>query len=126
MKSGLVIYASSIVRLTEFYTYVFGLDLLEGDNSYALLSDGDFELVLLETELSKQTATSFQPRESTPIKPTYFIESTLSDISKRIENKGGYVYPPKNWEFGGRLVCDAYDCEGNIFQLRIGKHAQQP
>ncbi len=31
------------------------------------------------------------------------------------------IYTPKDWGFGGHLVCDAHDSEGNIFQLRINK-----
>lgn len=123
MKTGLVVYASSIDRLISFYTYVFGLELIESDNTYALLINGEFELVLLETEISKQSISSFEPREATPLKPTFFVESSLNIISEKIKDKGGSVYSPKGWEFGGRQVCDAYDCEGNIFQLRISKNA---
>lgn len=54
MKTGLVIYASSIDRLISFYTHVFEFEVIESDKAYALLNDGDFELVLLETEVSKK------------------------------------------------------------------------
>jgi len=119
MKTGLFVYVSSIDRLISFYTHVFGLEVIESDKSYALLIDDNFELVLLETEVSKKSIGSFTPRETTPLKPTFFIRSPLEVISKKIKEKGGSVYPPKDWEFGGNQVCDAYDCEGNIFQLRI-------
>lgn len=122
MKTGLVIYAASIERLTSFYTHVFGLEVIESDKTYALLNDGDFELVLLETKVSKKFIGSYEPKEATPLKPTFFIDSPLSLISEKIVDRGGVVYPLKNWRFGGRQVCDAYDCEGNIFQLRIGKN----
>ncbi|MGO2513656.1 hypothetical protein [Marinomonas polaris] len=123
MKTGFVMYASSVSRLSDFYSHVFALNKVEGDNSYALLADGDFELVLLETEASKTVSDLHSPRASTPIKPTFFINTSLEIISEMIKNKGGSVFPPKNWEFGGRKVCDAHDCEGNIFQLRIDQDA---
>ena len=123
MKTGLVIYASSIERLISFYTHVFELEIIESDNTYALLVGDEFELVLLETEISKNFTNSNEPRENTALKPTFFVESPLTLIREKIEEKGGFVYPPKSWEFGGRQVCDAYDCEGNIFQLRISQKA---
>ncbi|EXJ10244.1 VOC family protein [Nitrincola nitratireducens] len=123
MRTGLVIYSSSISRLTEFYCHVFGFEVFEKDEPYALLMAGDVELVLLETEISKKAFSLDKARDDTPIKPTFFVDAPLERIGQKIEEKGGAVYPPKNWDFGGRQVCDAYDCEGNIFQLRIGKNA---
>tara|TARA_R110001592_G_scaffold362408_1_gene676105 strand:+ start:305 stop:676 length:372 start_codon:yes stop_codon:yes gene_type:complete len=123
MRTGLVIYASSIGRLAEFYSHVFGLDVVESDSSYMLLVDGDFELVLLETEISKTALNSHEVRENTPLKPTFFVDTRLELIGEKVKEKGGTIYPPKSWEFGGRQVCDACDCEGNIFQLRVGKNA---
>ncbi|MEM1425211.1 MAG: VOC family protein [Cyanobacteria bacterium P01_H01_bin.130] len=123
MKTGLVLYASSISNLLDFYTHVFGFEIMERESTYSLLTEGEFELVLLETEISKGSKISYEPREATPFKPTFFIESPLEFISKKIKDKGGSVYSPKNWEFGGRQVCDAYDCEGNIFQMRVRKTA---
>lgn len=123
MRTGLVIYSSSISRLAEFYCHVFGFEVFEKDESYALLMAGDVELVLLETEISKKALNTDKAREDTPIKPTFFIDVPLELIGRKIEEKDGAVYPPKNWDFGGRQVCDACDCEGNIFQLRVRKNA---
>lgn len=122
MRTGLVIYSSSIRRLTEFYCQVFGFDVQESDESYSLLMTGDFELVLLETAMSKKALRTDSAREDTPIKPVFFIDVQLELISQKIKENGGTVYQPKSWEFGGRQVCDGCDCEGNIFQLRVGKN----
>ncbi|WP_200177101.1 VOC family protein [Ectothiorhodospira shaposhnikovii] len=123
MRTGLVIYSSSIQRLVEFYCRVFGFDILESDESYALLINGNFELVVLETEISRKWPSTEKARENTPIKPIFFIDVSLDLISGKIKENGGSVYQPKSWEFGGRQVCDGCDCEGNIFQLRVGKNA---
>ena len=120
MKTGLVIYTSSIEKLATFYVHVFGMQMIESDRSYALLVDGDFELVLLETDVSKKGLSAFEARENTALKPTFFVNTSLEFIEEKIKAKGGVVFSPKNWTFGGRQVCDAHDCEGNIFQLRIG------
>lgn len=122
MKTGLVIYASSVDRLSNFYSHVLGLEVAESDSTYTTLVNREFELVILETEVSKSLVRTDEPRENTPIKPTFFIDTPLDQVSKKIIDKGGFVYPPKTWAFGGRQVCDAYDCEGNIFQLRINSN----
>ena len=124
MKTGLIIYTSSLDRLANFYMHVFDLNLVESDSTYALLSSGKFELVLLVTEDSKNAFTSSLPRESTPIKPTFFVTSRLGVIAKKVKAKGGTMYPPKDWTFGGHSVCDGHDCEGNIFQLRLKEDAK--
>ncbi|WP_418138723.1 hypothetical protein AB8616_01995 [Marinomonas sp. RS-M-Aa-14] len=54
MKTGLVIYTSSIEKLATFYAHVFDMQMIESDRSCALLVGGDFELVLLETDVSKK------------------------------------------------------------------------
>lgn len=121
VRTGLVIYSSSILRLAEFYCLVFGFEVLESDESYALLMTGNFEIVLLETEVSKRVVGTEKAREETPIKPVFFVDIPLEVISEKIVEGGGAVYQPKSWEFGGRQVCDGCDCEGNIFQLRVGR-----
>lgn len=120
MKTGLVIYTSSIEKLATFYAHVFDMQMIESDGSYALLVGGDFELVLLETDVSQKGLSAFEARENTALKPTFFVNTPLEFIEEKIKAKGGVVFSPKNWTFGGRQVCDAHDCEGNIFQLRIG------
>ena len=123
MKTGLVIYSSSIHRLAEFYSHVFGFEVSEKDESYALLIAGSFELVLLETEVSKKAAITGKAREDTPIKPSFFVDTPLELVGEKIKERGGAIYQPKSWNFGGRQVCDGCDCEGNIFQLRVWKNA---
>ncbi|WP_309386460.1 VOC family protein [Cerasicoccus frondis] len=122
MKSGLVIYSAQLDKLMRFYGEVFGLELKEHDRGYALLEDDDFELVILETETARSLGVNSEgipsPRDATAIKPAFFISTSLADISAQVKAYGGGLHAPKDWTFGGRWVCDAWDCEGNIFQLR--------
>lgn len=124
MKSGLVIYSSRLDSLVDFYSTVLHLDVVEQDNTHALLEAVGFELVILETAISKNSKnddTTISAREDTAIKPTFFIDESLDDIGHKIVSKGGALFKPKDWEFGGRMVCDGHDCEGNVFQLRLLK-----
>jgi len=121
MKTGLAIYSSDLGKLVSFYQDVFGFAVIEVEPDFALLEHGEFELVILETDISRslnnQSSTPV-PREATPLKPTFFVDDYLQDISKKVIAHGGSMREPKDWTFGGKLVCDGWDCEGNIFQLR--------
>lgn len=124
MKSGFVLYCAQIQRTAQFYQQVFGLVAEEMDSDFALLTAANFELVLLVTPQSRAASpetTDPSPRESTPIKPTFFVDETLANLTSLIRKNGGIVFDSKSWEFGGRTVCDATDCEGNVFQLRISE-----
>ena len=124
MKTGLAIYSGNLNNAVEFYSDVLELDVIEKDQSYALLGSSTFELSILETKMSKALSKATDkpvPRESTPIKPIYFLNASLDSISEKVNGKGGVMFPPKEWELDGRIVCDGCDCEGNIFQLRLQK-----
>lgn len=127
MQTGLAIYANQLERLLEFYQTVVPFELMERDADYALLKHGDFELVLLETEVSKDFKSvepSSSPREQVALKPTFFVDSDLESLAKKIHALGGGLREPKDWTFGGRQVCDGWDSEGNIFQLRLKADAK--
>ncbi len=122
MKMGLVIYATSVHHMADFYAHVLELEVKDMEADYALLADEDFELVLLTTDVSKRACKTDAARETTPMKPVFFVCASLDVLKDRIAAKGGTVYQPKAWEFGGRQVCDGHDCEGNIFQLRVRRN----
>jgi len=122
MRSGLALYAASLQRLASFYARVFLLDHVDQDDGYVMLQRGNFELAILETAASRERGRLTGPpalRESTPIKPILFMDETLNSISARIIKLGGGMHQPKPWTLNERLVCDGWDCEGNIFQLRL-------
>jgi predicted enzyme related to lactoylglutathione lyase len=118
MQLGLVIYATQLEKLSAFYTEVFDLAVIESEEFFYILSNGITEIVLLETEFSKQLDIT-EHRFATAIKPTFFIDTPLKEITSRVLKHGGHMFPAKKWEFGGRTVCDGCDPDGNIFQCRI-------
>lgn len=121
-KSGLVIYSNKLKGTVEFYSHVLELNVIEKDKAYARLGGDGFEISILETDIAKALAEETEkplPRESTPIKPIFFLDTTLDSISDKVVEKGGLMFPPKDWELDGRVVCDGCDCDGNIFQFRL-------
>lgn len=126
MRTGLVIYSSDLDKLVSFYQEVFGFSVTEREEGFALLGCGEFELVILETNVSRSQEhqrVAPTPRESTPIKPTFFFDDDLDTIARKVTANGGGMREPKDWTFGGKRVCDGWDCEGNVFQLRLKSNA---
>ncbi|MDB9527620.1 hypothetical protein PN498_16610 [Oscillatoria sp. CS-180] len=123
MKTGLVIYAIALQPMVDFYTQVFGFNTHTSDDSDAVLYSDELELVLLQAPVEIANSVTLtnppQPRESTPIKPVFFIDESTSKIRDKIHLAGGHFNPKtKEWTFQGRTVCDGWDLEGNIFQVR--------
>ncbi|MGE9295670.1 MAG: hypothetical protein ACQKBV_05225 [Puniceicoccales bacterium] len=121
MPAGIVIYTGNILPLFDFYMNALSFSECDRDEGYALLQHGDCELVLMETEIARLAGASTQPptpREAVAIKPVFFLDVTLESLRAGIIQFGGHLQEPKSWQFDGRTVCDGYDCDGNVFQLR--------
>jgi len=123
MKAGAVLYAKDYLKLSEFYQRLLGMQLMAQDDEHVRLELPNSELVILQAPkhiadtitISKPPA----PRQANPIKLVYYI----SDIAKArttAKELNGNVNPSETeWFFREATVCDGYDCEGNIFQLRV-------
>lgn len=121
IKSGLVIYTARLEPLAKFYRCVFKLNKREGDQTFVALDSPFFELVLLITEAAKTNHTSSptKPRESSAMKPVFFVNDFIQIIREKIIEHGGHCNPEeKEWIFDNLIVCDGWDIEDNIFQIR--------
>lgn len=122
MNLGLVIYTGNIESAAGFYNKVFGLVVRESDENYVALESDGFELVLLETEVSRTIEITGTARESAPIKPVFFIENSISEIREKIKKFGGkFNDSSEEWNLNNFVVCDGCDIEGNVFQVRTEK-----
>ena len=120
--SGLVVYAKDRKKLADFYSKTLQLNVVEKDDEFVLMESHGFELVILQapTSIAEKITISDPPtpRENTAIKPVFFIEN-IQATRGLAKNYGGFVNPSeKEWMFRGYTVCDGYDSEGNVFQLR--------
>ena len=118
MNLGLVLYSQDIENLSTFYTSCFGFQKRDHDSSYVRLVNQEIELVILKSP-EKYKTKEIKPRTDTPIKPVYFISTSLAAIRTLIQSNGGFFKPSDSeWQFNNTIVCDGYDTEGNIFQVR--------
>ena len=118
MNLGLVLYSQDIEKLTNFYISCFWFSKEDYDSSYVRLVKQSIELVILQAP-EQYKLKELKVREETAIKPVYFINTSMSYIRTLIqENGGSFKSLESEWQFNKATVCDGYDVEGNIFQVR--------
>jgi len=119
---GAVLYAKDLPRLVEFYSPVASLQVQTIDENFAVLGQQPSELVIVRIPKHiAQSITIASPpvrREDVPIKLVFAVVDIILARNSAAE-RGGAVNPSTaNGDFDGIKVCDGYDPEGNIFQLR--------
>jgi predicted enzyme related to lactoylglutathione lyase len=122
MQQGLVIFAKDVQRLAAFYRQTLQLDVFESSDSHQVLRGHGYELVIhgipAKIAAKIQIANPPEPREQTPIKPS-FVVASLAEARAAAQATGGYLKPDaKAWHFRGHTVLDGWDPEGNIVQLK--------
>lgn len=122
LQQGLVVFAKNKKRVSSFYQQTLGLEVQESDTSHDLLRGHGYEVVV--HTIPRKYAESItiakppEPREETPFKPVFVVYS-LAEVRRAVEATGGYLKPESGaWRFGGHIVLDGWDPEGNIVQFR--------
>jgi predicted enzyme related to lactoylglutathione lyase len=119
---GAVLYAKDLDRLVEFYSSVTGIAPRSVDKGFAVLGASPSQFVILR--IPKRIADAIdmpappEPREDTPIKLVFGVEDIAHARDRAAELGGAMNAAEREWEFEGAKVCDGYDPEGNVFQLR--------
>jgi predicted enzyme related to lactoylglutathione lyase len=120
---GAVLYAKDLPRLVEFYSAVAGLHVQTIQEGFAVLGQQPSQLVIVRIpKRIAQSITIETPpvhREDAPVKLVFAVVDIIVARDSAAE-RGGAVNPvDREWEFEGVKVCDGYDPEGNVFQLRF-------
>ena len=120
-RQGAVIYAKALDRLVAFYVNAIGFQVVEQADEYVVIDHAGIQLVILQAPAQIADAISISdppaPREETPIKLVFFAE--LDTVRTRAPESGGGLMPSeREWRFQDTRVCDGFDPEGNIFQIR--------
>jgi predicted enzyme related to lactoylglutathione lyase len=119
---GAVLYAKDLARLAEFYSAVTGLQLQTKREGFAVLGHQPSQLVIVR--IPKRIAASISietppvRREGIPIKLVFAIVDIYAARKSAADRNGSVAPVDHEWEFEGLKVCDGYDPEGNVFQLR--------
>lgn len=121
-KPGSVVYVKSLERVANFYEKLLSLSVVQAEGDHVILESEAIQLVLhaIPAHIAESISISEPPevREETPIK-LFFPVASIAQARASSPALGGRVWPvEREWEFRGMRVCDGYDPEGNVFQLR--------
>jgi predicted enzyme related to lactoylglutathione lyase len=121
-QQGLVVFAKNKKRVSAFYQQTLSLEVVESDSSHDLLRDKVYEVVVHTTPRKYAAGITIakppEPRETTPFKPTFVVNS-LAHIRSAAEDTGGHLKPEAGaWHFRGHVVLDGWDPEGNVVQFK--------
>ncbi|KUE80253.1 hypothetical protein ATO46_03650 [Aeromonas schubertii] len=119
-RAGALIYVADLARQAQFYQALLGMQVLHQDAQYAVLDNGDTQLVLhrMPAPYVEQIVISVPPtlREQCAIK-LFFSVPSLARAEVKVADLGGGMLP-EQWSGAGFVVRNAFDPEGNLFQLR--------
>lgn len=119
---GAVLYAKDPDRLVEFYSSVAGIEAQSIEKGFAILGSrpSQFVIVRIPKRISDtiDIATPPEPREDTPLKLVFCVADIAHARDRAAKLGGAMNAAEREWEFEGAKVCDGYDPEGNVFQLR--------
>ena len=121
-QQGCAVFAKNKKRVSAFYQQALGLAVVESKPSYDHLRGNGCEIVVhsipRKYAAAIKLAKPVEPREETPFKPT-FVVGNLEAVRAAAAKTGGYLKPlERAWHFGGCIVLDGWDPEGNIVQFR--------
>ena len=116
-RPGVVIFTGDKDRLTGFYEAVTGLSVREQDDTVAVLTSEEFELVIhaLPDELPGDPSAV---RQDVYVKP-FFPVVSLAEAREAAASAGGHLRPAgEEWEARGFRACEGVDPDGNAIQFR--------
>ena len=121
-QQGCVVFAKDKARVSRFYQQALGLIAEESEPSHDLLRGNGYEVVVHSIPSRHaaliQIAQPVQPREDTPIKPS-FVVADLEAVRIAAANTGGHLRSLESaWRIRGFIVLDGWDPEGNVLQFK--------
>lgn len=119
-RAGVLVYAKDLARLSAFYCDVLGGVVLTADHEHHVIATADQQIVVhaIPAVVAETIAIASPPvlREEAAFKPFYTVEN-LAAAREQARQRGGGVFE-EEWQGPGFVVRNAFDCEGNIFQVR--------
>lgn len=121
-KSGAVVFAKNVERLTAFYCETMALRVAHTEPGLAVLENDTLELVL--HAIPPHIADTFEladpplAREDASIKLIFPVADIAAARAAALARGGRFQSAENEWEWRGYRVCDGVDPEGNVVQIR--------
>ena len=120
--NSIILFVRDVERLSDFYTGIFQLDLIEHTpQMWALLKAGNMSIGLhrIGQEYLAETDDSF--RVDNNVKLVFEIFEDIHQLRESLLQSGVTIRDVKTFENYDYRLCDGEDPEGNVFQLKQGK-----
>lgn len=118
--AGVLIYARHRDALANFYGRVLGMQPLHRDEHLTVIESPQLQLVIhaIPEAIAGQISIASPPmrRENAALRFFATVPS-IAEAARAARTLGGQVFDER-WQGPGFAVCNAMDCEGNVFQLR--------
>ncbi|GAB3359420.1 VOC family protein [Lysobacter tyrosinilyticus] len=119
---GALIFAKNLGQVAAFYEKLLALSVVHAESDHVVLESGNFQLIIhaIPEHIASSIAISVPPivREEQAIKLLFPVPS-LTQARSVASLLGGHLDPAhREWQAAGMRVCNGYDPEGNVFQLR--------
>jgi predicted enzyme related to lactoylglutathione lyase len=121
-RSGAVVYAKDLARVSAFYASVPGFTVTHAEPDHVVLESPALQLVIvaIPEHIAATIEVADPPvrRADTPIKLVFTVTS-IEELRATASARGGQLdTPEREWQFQGYRVCDGHDPEGNVVQFR--------
>ena len=122
VRAGAVVYATDVARVQAFYAGVAGLAVEAAAADHVVLGSPALQLAIVRPPshivASIRIESPPRIRAETPIKLVLPVPDLAAARAVAPQHGGAVLPPEREWDFGGCRVCDAWDPEGNVVQLR--------
>lgn len=119
-RAGVLVYAKDLAQLSAFYVDVLGAVVQTADHDHHVMATRDQQVVIhaVPPAIAESITIEVPPvlREEAVFKPFFTVDS-LAAARERAHHHGGGVFE-EEWHGPGFVARNAFDCEGNVFQLR--------
>lgn len=120
VRAGLFVYAHGFERLRDFYAAVLGLPVVHDTGELAVLRAPAMDLLVhrIPAHIAATFEIAVPPvlREAQALKFFFPVDDLAAAGARAAAHGGGAL--SETWRGPGFVVCNAFDPEGNIFQLR--------
>lgn len=118
--AGVLLYAKNRAQLAHFYQQVLGMQQLHEDAHITVLESAALQLLIhaIPAEIAARISLDTPPRRREDVALKFFVTvPSIAQSAGAAKQLGGEVFEER-WQGPGFTLCNAMDCEGNVFQLR--------
>jgi catechol 2,3-dioxygenase-like lactoylglutathione lyase family enzyme len=119
--SGIILYVQDVEKLKKFYTQHFQFEVVEEIlPSWVLLKSGAAELGLHKAGVAHDTG-NITNGENNNAKLVVETEENIVTLRERLKDMQVNMKDIKTWDNYEFWLCDGFDPEGNVFQIKQKK-----